>query len=99
MRNAVRSGSTAGGTRPNALITARLEAAAQYGVVGVPHPAGEGSVSWLTYSTPGTVIDTIWAPAAGVAASMRVETVVSAQNARHSARRTLPTRHAPYVVS
>src|SRR5438874_1391515 len=42
MLKIVWSGLTAGATSPNVAMTDRLEAAAQYGVVVVCHPAGDG---------------------------------------------------------
>ena len=82
-------------TSPNADITDRLEAAAQYGVVVVRQPAGEGSVSWLTYWTPGTVIDTVSAAAAGWLPAISPVRITSVQTAKQANRRRYVTGLAP----
>src|SRR5258708_13450372 len=76
-------------------MTARLDAAAQYGVVAVRHPAGDGSVSWLTYGTFGTVIDTIWAAAAGRAPVRRPPRTMSRHSDRQADRRAIATVGTP----
>jgi hypothetical protein len=76
-------------------MTDRLEAAAQYGVVAVRQPKGDGSVSWLTYWTPGTVIDTVSAAAAGWVPAIIPPRITSAQTAKQADRRRYVTGLAP----
>jgi len=68
-------------------------------VVAVRHPAGEGSVSWLTYWTPGIVIETVRAAAAGWLPMASPPRTTSAQSARHAKRRIFSTRHGSFIVA